>query len=79
MSRRKRVLIVFGIAVIVVGIYSWFFGVQTTFALMVRYEYRKLPDVAKTPVALPDLSVSDVPHRKASYFGYEVAPMGRHR
>lgn len=38
---------------------------------MVRYTYRKMPDVAKTPVPLSDLSISNVRHRTASYFGYE--------
>jgi hypothetical protein len=38
---------------------------------MVRYQFRKLPDVRKTPVPLSDLSISKVPHRTASYFGYE--------
>ena len=38
---------------------------------MVRYQFRKLPDVAKTPIPLSDLSVSGVRHRTASYFGYE--------
>lgn len=71
MSRWKRILIWAGIAVLLGGVYLWFFGVQTTSALMVRYQYRRLPDVAKTPVPLPDLSISSVPHRTVSYFGYE--------
>jgi hypothetical protein len=71
MSRRKRILISLGIAVVVGGIYLWLFGVQTTSALMVRYTYRKMPDVARTPVPLSDSSISNMPHRKMSYFGYE--------
>lgn len=71
MSRWKRILMWLGIVVVVGGIYLWFFGVQTTSALIVRYQFRKLPDVAKTPVPLSDLSISSVPHRTASYFGYE--------
>jgi len=71
MSRWKRILVALGITVIVVGIYLWFFGVQTMCALTVRYYYRKIPAVARTPVALSDLSISNVPHRKVSYFGYE--------
>jgi hypothetical protein len=71
MSKWKRVLIAIGIAGVVCGTYLWLFGVQTTSALLVRYTYRKLPDVAKTPVPLPDLSVSSVRHRTVSYFGYE--------
>lgn len=71
MSRRKRIFIGLGTTVIVSGIYLWFFGIQTASALMVRYTYRKMPDVAKTPVPLSDLSISNVRHRTASYLGYE--------
>jgi len=71
MSRRKRIFIAAGAMVLVGAIYTWLFGVQTASALMVRYTYRKMPDVARTPVSLPDTSISDVPHKKMSYFGYE--------
>src|ERR1700731_1915120 len=71
MSRRKRILIGLGTAVIVGATYLWFFGVQTACALMVRYTYRKMPEVAKTPIPLSDLSISETRHRTASYFGYE--------
>lgn len=71
MSRWERILIWTGIVAFVGGVYLWFFGVQTTSALMVRYQFRKLPDVAKTPVPLSDLSISGVPHRAVTYFGYE--------
>jgi hypothetical protein len=71
MSRWKRILICVGIVVVLGGVYLWFFGVQTTSSLMVRYQFRKLPDVAKTPVPLSDLSISSVPHRAVCYFGYE--------
>jgi hypothetical protein len=71
MSKRKRILIWMGIIVVSGGVYLWCFGVQTTSALVVRYQFRKLPDVAKTPVPVSDLSVSSVPHRAVSYFGYE--------
>jgi hypothetical protein len=71
MSRWKRILIWAGIIVFGGGVYLWFFGVQTASALMVRYQFRKLPSVAKTPVPLTDLSISSVRHRTASYFGYE--------
>jgi hypothetical protein len=71
MSRWKRILIWAGIVVVVGGVYLWFFGVQTTSALLVRYKYRELPDVAKVPVPVPDLSISSLPHKTASYFGYE--------
>ncbi|HEV3253084.1 MAG TPA: hypothetical protein VG033_01670 [Candidatus Acidoferrales bacterium] len=71
MSKRKRIFVPLGIAVVVAGVYLWFFGVQTMCAFTVRYSYRKTPDVSKIPVALTDLSISGVPHRKVSYFGYE--------
>ncbi|MGA8765856.1 MAG: hypothetical protein WB559_02460, partial [Candidatus Acidiferrales bacterium] len=71
MSKWKRILITFGTAVIVVGIYMSFFGVQTMSALLVRYWLRKMPDMAKTPAALTDLSISNVPHKEVAYFGYE--------
>jgi len=70
-SKWKRTLLGLGIAVILVGVYGWLFGFQTVDALVVRYEYRKLPDTAKTPVALADLSISIVPHKKVRYFSYE--------
>src|ERR1700683_253106 len=71
MSRWKRTLLALGSTVILVGVFGWFFGFQTMSALEVRYECRKLPDVAKTPIALADLSISTVPHKKVTYFGYE--------
>lgn len=71
MSRWKRILAWVGIVVVVSGVYLWLFGFQTASALMVRYKYRKLPDVVKTPCPLPDLSISRQPHRTVSYFGYE--------
>lgn len=71
MSKWKRALITIGVVVIVGGVYLWLFGVQTASALIVRYTYRKMPDVAETPVPLSDLSISKVPHRHLSYFGYE--------
>ena len=71
MSRWRSVLVAVGIAVAVGGLYLGLFGVQTMSALVVRYESRKTPDVTRLPVPLPDLSVSKVPHKKVSYFGYE--------
>lgn len=71
MSKWKRFLSIIGIVVIVCVFYLWLFGVQTSSALIVRYSCRKLPDMAKTPVPLSDLSISQKPHRIVSYFGYE--------
>jgi hypothetical protein len=72
MSKWKRILVWAGVVVVLAGLYLWFFGVQTTSALMVRYQFRKLPDVAKTPVPLSDISICSAPHRAVSYFGYEL-------
>jgi len=71
MSKWKRILTALGIIVIVVGVYLNFFGFQTMTALIVRHQCRKLPDVARFPVALADVSISDVPRTKVSYFGYQ--------
>src|SRR5438105_1317617 len=71
MSKWKRVLITMGVVVIVGGVYLRLFGFQTGCALLARYSYSKTPGVAKIPVPLSDLSISKVPHRQASYFGYE--------
>jgi len=71
MSKWKRTLLALGITAIFVGVYCWLFGFQTMSALLVRYEFRKLPEVTKTPLPLADLSISSVPHKKVTYFGYE--------
>jgi hypothetical protein len=70
MSKSKRLLVWLGI-VLTGGAYLWTFGPQTMLTLMARYQYRRIPAVQKTPVALPDLSVSSVPHKTVAYFGYE--------
>jgi hypothetical protein len=72
MPKWARVLIGFGIAAVVGGTYLWLFGVQTGIALVVRYKFAPIPGIDKVPVALPDLSVSNIPHKKVSYTGYEV-------
>jgi hypothetical protein len=73
MSRRKkRILIVVGSVLVVGVVYLSLFGLQTGLALMARYQYRRVPEVAKTPIALPDSSVSDTPHKKITHLGYEV-------
>jgi hypothetical protein len=48
-----------------------FFGIQTFCALEARNTARKLPVVSNTPVALSDLSISQAPGKKLSYFGYQ--------
>ena len=74
MPRRKIALIILACVIVVVGpiVYVWLFGFQTMMALEVRYLYRKSPEAWQTPVALPDTSISSIPHKKISYFGYEV-------
>jgi len=60
-----------GIVVIACVTYLWLFGTQTLFALEAHNTARKLPFVKRTPVPLPDLSVSQVSGTTLSYFGYE--------
>jgi hypothetical protein len=71
MPRRTRFLMSFGVVIVACGAYLWFFGVQTFFALEVRYMARKMPVVKKAPLELPDSSVSHAPGTKLSYFGCE--------
>jgi len=59
-----------GVAVLVFA-YAWFLGLATAFALEARYIGWKMPIVRKTPVDLPDLSVSPQQSHKLTYFGYE--------
>lgn len=70
MSRRRRILTGIGIAVVVSGAYLYLFGLQTAFALMERYECRKISVAWETPVPLADLSISATPHRETSFCGY---------
>jgi hypothetical protein len=72
MPKWARVLVGFGIAAVVGGIYLWLFGFQTGMSLLARYKYGAIPGAQKRPVALPDLSISSVPHPKMSHFGYEL-------
>jgi len=71
MSRWKRVLISFGIVIAACVTYLWLFGTQTFFILEAHSAARKLPFVKLTPIELTDLSVSQDPGIKLSYFGYE--------
>lgn len=71
MSRRTRFLIGLGIALLLSFIYLWFFGFQTVIALGARYLARKTPVVRIVPAQLTDLSISQSPGKKLSYFGYE--------
>jgi len=71
MSRWKRILISFGIVIVACVTYLWLFGTQTFFVLEAHSAARKLPFVKLTPIELTDLSVSQAPGMKVSYFGYE--------
>jgi hypothetical protein len=71
MSKWMRILIGLGIAVIACGAYLWFFGVQTFYVWETRRVARKEPVVWTTPVELLDLSMSQAPGKRLSYFGYE--------
>lgn len=70
MSKWLRILIGSGIAVVAGGAYLWFFGFQTFFIWETRRVARKEPIVWTTPVQLLDLSVSQAPGKRLSYFGY---------
>jgi hypothetical protein len=72
MPKWARILIIWGSLSLATVAYIYLFGPQTFSAFLVRSEARKLPDIAKTPMPLPDASVSATPHIKVSYFGYEL-------
>jgi len=71
MSRWIRILIAFGILTVVCLGYLWLFGIQTFFFLQAHNLGRKLPFVKQKPVELTDLSISQAPGTRLSYFGYE--------
>ncbi len=71
-GRKKRILITVGSVLVFGVIYLCLFGLQTGLALMARYQYRSLPEIAQTPIALTDSSVSDTQHKKITHMGYEV-------
>jgi hypothetical protein len=71
MSLWKRVLISFGIVILVCVIYLWLFGTQTFFVVVAHNAAQKLPFVKLKPVELTDLSISQAPGMKLAYFGYE--------
>jgi hypothetical protein len=71
MSKRMRILIGFGVLVVACGAYMALFGVQTFYIWESRRMARKEPVVWTTPVALSDLSASQVAGKRLSYFGYE--------
>lgn len=71
MPRWKRILVSFAIFVVACVTYLWFFGTQTIFVLEAHKVARKVPFLKRVPVGLTDLSVSQAPGMRLSYFGYE--------
>jgi len=71
MTKRERRLVVWANVFIVTGFCVWYLGVAIFFVAEARYVGWKFPMVKKTPTELTDLSVSQAPGRKLSYFGYE--------
>jgi hypothetical protein len=71
MSRRSRIAMGVGSLVAACAVYLWFFGLQTFSMVEARSLARKQPLVMVLPAELSDLSISQAPGRKLSYFGYE--------
>ena len=71
MSTRARILIALFVLLLLSAVYLWFFGFQTIFVVGARYLARKIPVVTLAPAQLIDLSTSQSPGKKLSYFGYE--------
>lgn len=71
MPKWARILIWCGVVVGAGVVYVWFFGPQTMLTLFARYKFRGIPVAGMTPVALANVSISTVAHRKFSYSGYE--------
>src|ERR1700734_411424 len=76
MSRRKRILVSLGVLAAASITYFWLFGIQTIFVVGAHNAARKLPFLNRTPVALTDLSISQAPGIKLSYFGYAFEVLG---
>jgi hypothetical protein len=72
MPKSARILIILSSLSLATVAYIYLFGPQTFAAFLVRDWAHKLPDIEKTPMPLPDTSVSTTPHTKVSYFGYEL-------
>jgi hypothetical protein len=71
MSKRARIIIALTSVAVAGGLYLWFLGVQTFCAVEGWNIGRRTPVVKIVPVALTDLSVSNAPGTKLSYFGYQ--------
>ncbi len=71
MTKRQRKLLIWANVFLVAGFCVWHFGVATLFVLETHYVGWKFPLVKKTPTELTDLSISQAPGQRLSYFGYE--------
>src|SRR5713101_4612556 len=71
MTKRQRKLVIWANVFIITGFCVWHFGVATLFVLETHYVVWKFPLVWKTPMELTDLSISQAPGQRLSYFGYE--------
>jgi len=71
MSKWKWVLVSLGIAVVFGGLYLWFFGIQTFFALYSRKIGLEVPIVKSAPVELRDLEISRGQGERLSFKGVE--------
>ena len=67
----KRILIVFGILVVLGSVYAWFYGAQTMFVLEARYLGWKNPVLNMTPQELTEPWLARQALGRVSYFGYE--------
>ena len=66
-----RILIGLFVVALLCVAYVWFFGFQTLVLVEARYLTRKTPAVSMAPAQLTELSISQSPGKKLSYFGYE--------
>jgi len=71
MSKGKHALIGLGIAIVICSVYARFFGLQTFLMWKTSRVGRQQPVVWITPAQLVDLSLSQGPRTRLSYFGYE--------
>jgi len=70
--RRSTVIQLMLGAIVVATVTAFFAWPQLTASLLIRYQYRDVPEVWRKPVPLPDLSVSPVPHKKILWMGYQI-------
>jgi hypothetical protein len=70
--RQRRILTWCGVIFGVIFIYLWIFGIAAWFVVVKGRQFAgNDPALWKTPAKLKDFSISNVPGRKFSYFGYE--------